>query len=703
MFSSDSKTRSDTLDMLLSFEKSDKMKPIMFDDFLSNLLEQKSEQSKSQYPKTIKIARSIKEMLDGDLTPLKVIEIPSPITYNGREMWQLTAEDILEIHIGYKNGDKRYLSELAIDSKNLPHCVLGGSTGSGKSVTLNAILFSIFYIYAPWEVNVHMSDSKITEFARYGSEHHIPHIKNIAATSDAGYIKSMVENFKKDMIDMNSILSSVGARNLADFREKTGLTVARNFLIMDEFQTMILDSGKKANEVVELINLVAKLGRSVGYNMLLASQEVASEVKPLLTNIPIRMCLKASESVSDMILGNNQGAVGDVGVGKVYSNTESARKKKEDNTKFLVPYQTDKMFAEQGKFLEELGVKLGLDNTVNFYDEKKKLKQSDIERMISNRDNTNSLVIGQPSFISETPDRLQLNFTDKDFENILVLAPTPTEVYRFFKTFYLNSLEDKRLGTTKHEFLVADDGILGEIDIVGDGQVMYKIKDLNSTIWKAYQESVYTKMMLLEADEHTFNNPIYDNEDAISLYKRMFGDRGLTEVNKSRITYYLSLINQDTYAKAFGIGKFVDAATKSAIIDKVIGQCFGMVFALGDRYLDSKITKDSLPRKVIHVVGHHKINGLGRAVRDVDSVKQMLMDSYEANMRFIFYTINVSEIMGINDGFKYYIMDNSRQQSSRVKCDDYPANLRPPCAVIFDRLFSTVQTFKKLSLPTDRY
>lgn len=704
MFQTLPETVSFIKDCLDKYYENNKTDILDFEDFLFTLLDSVSNRVKISYPRTVRMAKSVQELAEGDLEPSKVLTIDSPIMYKGHQMWMLTAEKELELHMGYLNGDKRFFSNFKIDAKILPHAILGGSTGSGKSVCLNAIIFSLLFLYPPWELNLYMSDSKIAEFARYGIEHTIPHIKVIAATSDSGFIISMLDSMYEEMNLLNNVISKKGVNNIADYREVTDLVIPRKLLIADEYQTTLKDAGNRKKFIIAKYDDFARLGRSTNYNMLLASQEVDDEVKPILTNIPIRMCLKSATKVSELILGNDQGALGDVGTGKIYVTDNPFSGDKSLNKKFRVPFQSKEEFIEQGLFLENLGKQFGLVSNVNFYDERSKLVDREFINLVKQRDVPNSIVLGTPSFISDKPDRFQVNFDDSDIENILVYSTTSQSCHRFFKSIYFNALDDLEKKTVSHAFLVADDGIKGSFDPPSDGfNSYYTIRDTNSPIWKQFSQQPYIRALLIEADSLAFSSPVFDDEVSKKFYSDVMENKFASEINYSRMYYLLSLMETDFYQVGFGINKITRVEDRNNLKAKIVKSCFLTIFNLGDEFLNSRVYKSDIPTKIVHVIGHNKINGLGRGSHNLSSIKSMLMDSYLGNVKFIFYSTNLDELYDINNGFAYYIVENGDSVYSKIKCEDPPV-VRPVCAMFFSRLKGSdkVRVFKKLSLTSDK-
>ena len=160
-------------------------------------------------------------------------------------IWFESTMEQAYLRFGYKNLDARYISDVALSMECI-HGFLGGSSGHGKSVTMNAMICGLCMEYAPWELEIHLSDAKIVEFKKYGVNHRIPHISTIAATSDSDFVVSVLQSAFDKMQMRNKIFGSVGASNLKSFRKKTGLALPRVVIIMDEVESTFKFAGKKA-------------------------------------------------------------------------------------------------------------------------------------------------------------------------------------------------------------------------------------------------------------------------------------------------------------------------------------------------------------------------------------------------------------------------------------------------------------------------
>lgn len=420
-------------------EKAKKLRPepVYFYPYLKRVLETRFEELKPEYPQDIRIAKENKYLLKGDYEPEKVIHLEEPIRReDGTPVWFGTTSGEAFLRFGYTNCDARYISQVKFDMEYI-HGFLGGSSGHGKSVTINSMLGGLCYEYAPWEIELHLSDAKIIEFKKYGVGNLIPHISTIAATEDADFVISVLDKAYREMNERAKIFGNLGVSNLKSFRKKTGLAYPRVLIVMDEVESTFKLAGKKAPKIADYIDGFARLGRAAGYHIFMATQNMSSDIPKSATGqIRVRMCLGANQVTSESVLGNN-GACDNFGrIGMLIVNTEvlNGGNTLPANVKFQTPFLTDDNFVEEMKELETYGQNVGFKKALAFYDEEdiKTIKVYDgimdqtFARM--RRDGEMSqgktqLLLGYPAFVSDDPDGLlKLELNHKDVENIVVLS-----------------------------------------------------------------------------------------------------------------------------------------------------------------------------------------------------------------------------------------------------------------------------------------
>ena len=122
--------------------------PFTIEKFFTKSLSKMLEQEKVKYPRQVNIPPPIYSMLQGNVVPARTFTIEKPIEGPYGPMWFGDSGQDVRLVTGYKNGDSRFIGDYRIGDTN-PHGILAGSTGQGKSVTLNAYIYGMCYMYAP--------------------------------------------------------------------------------------------------------------------------------------------------------------------------------------------------------------------------------------------------------------------------------------------------------------------------------------------------------------------------------------------------------------------------------------------------------------------------------------------------------------------------------------------------------------------------
>lgn len=670
--------------------------PILYsDDFLFNMLDQMAKKDNRTYPYQVKIAKPIDDLLKGDFTPAKTITITAPLLYKGHEIWSGSTLKDVELQFGYENGDKRFLSQFVLDMNDKPHMAIAGSTGSGKSVFTNSLIAAMLFRYPPWELELVMSDAKIVEYKRYGTGHRVPHIKSIAATSDGGFLVSVINNYLEEHEKYSDFFGNIGVKDLAGAREKLGMVIPRHVYFGEEFTAMMEAYKSKANEIVRTIGQIGRLGRSSGHHMILISQTIDSNFSNCISNIPVRACLRCNDAKDAIrVIGNDQGALGDVGIGKVYVNQEVARGSKDDNHKFRTPFQSDKKFEEQTKFLEELGHEVGYYLRTNFYNQDERLTLTMFEKYLAQK-SKQGIILGQPSFVSPNPDYLELELKFKDNENFLIWAGSYEDLEKLFRVFYMNAKFDLRNGGLRHSFFVADRNIIGDLDLQSDGfREVIDMRSSDAPEWKMIVDQVYVKDLVIQADKKAFLYPKTNHEETINTFKYLTGQDTCSPVEASRMYYLMAYLQDNSYRKVFGLETGNDVRK-----EQILKMALTIIKAVGSDFQNRQITVNEFPKKIIHMVGLSKMNGIGKAVRQSELVNlgRMLDTASEVNMSFIFYTISVDECSDIKKSCRHLVLD--KVKASRVGAtENFPDEVSKVCAVYYETVSKQAYSFKKVSL-----
>lgn len=663
-----------------------------------------------QYPYTVKIPKSIDQMLQGDFEPAKTFQIEKPIDGPYSHMWFGDATSGIKLLCGYINGDNRYIFDQELGDA-IVHGIMVGATGQGKSVTLNSIIYNACTLYAPWELHLTLSDAKIVEFKSIALNNPMPQIETVAATGDVDYLLSVLEDKVTEMNKLNSVFVKTSevygkpCKKIAEFRKITGLSLPQNLLIFDEFQTMFTKAGKLSGRITKALDAFARLGRNTGYHLLLTSQELGTELpKDTLKNISFRGAMGCAPDVSDMILGNT-GAAQNLGrKGKMIVNLnsmskdENAKDTAKDNINITVPYiDPQTSFIAQTNIAK--GKQLQVTPKLRFYDEFAVEYPKEFEESIKKLPNDpNVIYLGEPSFVSNDPTgRLKLDMSNREENsNIMVVSAVQTDLLRHFDTLKMNAL----LHLDTNNIVLCTGSIYerhGAHDLTGN--LFFEDKDYeHSQVIAITRSLIYRRLLCLETDKRVFSDggASVDLDTVKDLfYTIVEHDSELdTELNQIRFYYMKNLINTDArISKGFGD---ISNEAKLSVLQSTL-QTFHAYGAAG-----CCLTKAHVPDLNIWMLGIDRLLGLGidSKSRWMENFKLLLIDCNSANVRFTMFANTFAEFTTIRDLIHWYIMDHPIMNDI-TKIDKegtYPDNVGGSLAVLLDTKNKSVgcQKFKKL-------
>lgn len=183
------------------------------------------------------------------------------------------------------------------------HALIGGATGSGKSVLLREIICSLAERYSPAELRMLLLDYKEgTEFAPFAE---LPHIYALSIGSNTEFGLEVLKSTLKEIERRGQLFKNAGnAKNLEEYRRNTGETLCRYVLVADEFQVLLNDK-RHGSEAKSVLNDLVRRGRAFGFNAILSTQTLRDgaldgEAK---NQFGCRIALKMAESETDYFLG----------------------------------------------------------------------------------------------------------------------------------------------------------------------------------------------------------------------------------------------------------------------------------------------------------------------------------------------------------------------------------------------------------------
>ena len=197
----------------------------------------------------------------------------------------------------------------------LPHMLIAGTTGSGKSVCMNSIIISLLYKASPDDVKLIMVDPKMVELGIYNG---IPHLL-IPVVTDPKKAAGSLQWAVTEMLRRYKAMSDAGVRDLESYNsivenEENGRKLPQVVVIIDELADLMLVAAK---EVEESICRIAQMGRAAGIHLIIATQRPSADVITGLmkANIPSRIAFAVASAMESRIILDTQGAEKLVGKG----------------------------------------------------------------------------------------------------------------------------------------------------------------------------------------------------------------------------------------------------------------------------------------------------------------------------------------------------------------------------------------------------
>jgi S-DNA-T family DNA segregation ATPase FtsK/SpoIIIE len=193
------------------------------------------------------------------------------------------------------------------DIKKLPHLLIAGTTGSGKSVGINAMILSLLYRNDPDQLKLMLIDPKMLEFASYED---IPHLITPVITEPSKAIAALA-NMVGEMERRYKLMAEARTKNIENYNEKVKKTGAEPFpyivVIIDELADLMMNGGK---EVELSIARLAQKSRACGIHLIVATQRPSVDVVTGLikANLPSRLSYRVGQRIDSKVILDQMGA-----------------------------------------------------------------------------------------------------------------------------------------------------------------------------------------------------------------------------------------------------------------------------------------------------------------------------------------------------------------------------------------------------------
>ena len=231
------------------------------------------------------------------------------------------------------------------DLTAMPHLLIAGTTGSGKSVCINTIILSLLYKYPPEKCNLILIDPKMLELSAYEG---IPHLlcpvitESKKATAALGWaVKEMESRYK--------LMTSVGVKNIDGYNSKNQKHMPYIVVIVDEMSDLMLISGK---EIENYIQRLSQMARAAGIHIIMATQRPSVDVitGTIKANFPTRISFQVSSKIDSRTILGEQGAEQLLGKGDMLFMSAANR-----ITRIHGPYVSEPEIEKVNSFLRSQG------------------------------------------------------------------------------------------------------------------------------------------------------------------------------------------------------------------------------------------------------------------------------------------------------------------------------------------------------------
>tara|TARA_Y100001970_G_scaffold261415_1_gene344540 strand:- start:2638 stop:4725 length:2088 start_codon:yes stop_codon:yes gene_type:complete len=208
-------------------------------------------------------------------------------------------ETKLPIALGKSISGKPIIADLS----SMPHLLIAGTTGSGKSVCINTIILSLLYRHTPERCKFILIDPKMLELSTYEG---IPNLLCPVIT-DAKKASSVLGWVVKEMESRYKLMTKVGVRNIDGYNAKHKIFMPYIVVIVDEMSDLMLVSGK---EIENYIQKLSQMARAAGIHIIMATQRPSVDVitGTIKANFPTRISFQVSSKIDSRTILGEQGA-----------------------------------------------------------------------------------------------------------------------------------------------------------------------------------------------------------------------------------------------------------------------------------------------------------------------------------------------------------------------------------------------------------
>ncbi len=246
------------------------------------------------------------------------------------------------------------------DLSSMPHLLIAGTTGSGKSVCINTIILSLLYRHTPDKCKFILIDPKMLELSTYEG---IPHLLCPVIT-EAKKAASVLGWVVKEMESRYRLMTKEGVRNIDGYNTKHKLPMPYIVVVVDEMSDLMLVAGK---EIENYIQKLSQMARAAGIHIIMATQRPSVDVitGTIKANFPTRISFQVTSKIDSRTILGEQGAEQLLGKGDMLYMSSANR-----IVRIHAPFVSDIEIEKINNFLRSQAEPDYVDEILNFADEK---------------------------------------------------------------------------------------------------------------------------------------------------------------------------------------------------------------------------------------------------------------------------------------------------------------------------------------------
>ena len=246
------------------------------------------------------------------------------------------------------------------DLASMPHLLIAGTTGSGKSVCINTIILSLLYRHSPDKCKFILIDPKMLELSTYEG---IPHLLCPVIT-EAKKAASVLGWVVKEMESRYKLMTKEGVRNIDSYNTKHSLSMPYIVVVVDEMSDLMLVAGK---EIENYIQKLSQMARAAGIHIIMATQRPSVDVitGTIKANFPTRISFQVTSKIDSRTILGEQGAEQLLGKGDMLYMSSANR-----IVRIHAPFVSDNEIEKVNNYLRGQAEPDYIDEILNFTDEK---------------------------------------------------------------------------------------------------------------------------------------------------------------------------------------------------------------------------------------------------------------------------------------------------------------------------------------------